>query len=91
MTYTVAHDVAQSRFHATVEGHLCVLDYQLHDQVMHIEHTIVPAAAGGRGVAAELTRVALETARQEGWKVHPVCSYADAYMRKHPDTADLRV
>ena len=90
MSYTVAHDPAQHRFHVTVEGHDCVLEYHLNGQIMSIDHTVVPPAAGGRGIAAELTRVALATARQQGWQVHPACSYADAYMRKHPDTADLR-
>jgi predicted GNAT family acetyltransferase len=43
----------------------------------------VPAPIGGRGIAAELTRAALETAEAAGWTVVPVCSYAAAYMRRH--------
>jgi predicted GNAT family acetyltransferase len=45
---------------------------------------------GGRGIAAELTKFALDTARANGWKVRPLCSYAEVYMRRHPEYNDLR-
>ncbi|MNT22087.1 hypothetical protein D3C72_1574590 [compost metagenome] len=86
----VTQDPAQSRFTATVDGVLCVLDYQLQGDTMVIVHTGVPSPVGGRGIAAELTKVALETAQAKGWKVRPVCSYAEVYMRRHPEYNDLR-
>lgn len=86
---SVIHDTDRSRFTATVDGVLCVLDYQLQNGAMAITHTGVPSAVGGRGIAAELTRQALLTARENGWKVRPYCSYADAYIRRHPEYADL--
>ena len=72
-----------------VEGHHGELDYTLRDGVMVITHTEVPPAIGGRGVAAALTRTALATARREGWKVLPACSYAAAFIRRHPEFSDL--
>lgn len=78
-----------SRFEVVVEGHLCVLDYQLDGETLVITHVGVPSAVGGRGIAAQLTQTALETARSRGWRVVPVCSYARAYIQRHPDYADL--
>lgn len=86
----VTHDPGQSRFTATVDGVLCVLDYQLQGDTMVIVHTGVPSPVGGCGIAAELTKFALESARSQGWKVRPVCSYAEVYMRRHPEYNDLR-
>ncbi len=86
---TVTQDTARSRYTATVDGVLCVLDYQLQGKVMAITHTGVPSQVGGRGIAAELTRHALDDARAQGWKVRPLCSYADAYIRRHPEYSDL--
>ena len=63
---SVTHDAGHSRFIATVDGVPCVLDYQLQDGIMSIVHTGVPSEVGGRGIAAELTRHALETARAQG-------------------------
>jgi hypothetical protein len=86
---SVTHDAGHSRFIATVDGVPCVLDYQLQDGIMSIVHTGVPSEVGGRGIAAELTRHALETARAQGWRVRPLCSYAAVYIRRHPEYNDL--
>ncbi|HTV95707.1 MAG TPA: GNAT family N-acetyltransferase [Steroidobacteraceae bacterium] len=81
----VDHDSAAHRFTALVDGERAVLDYTIAAGVMTITHTGVPHAIEGRGVAAELTRKALETARDHGWRVVPACSYAAAYLAKHPE------
>jgi predicted GNAT family acetyltransferase len=49
----------------------------------------VPAEVGGRGIASALVRAAMDAARAEGWKVVPACSYAAAWMQKHPEYRDL--
>src|SRR3954465_2377852 len=71
MTVVVTHNEARKRFETTVEGHLCVADYQLRDNVMWMTHTGVPSAVGGRGIAAELVRVALRWAEEKGYRVEP--------------------
>ncbi|QRP64938.1 N-acetyltransferase [Rhodanobacter sp. FDAARGOS 1247] len=89
MSYVIRHDRAAYRFQTEVEGVPCVLDYLLAAGVMTITHTGVPAEVGGRGIAAALVQSAMDTARNEGWKVVPACSYAAAWMQRHPDYADL--
>jgi len=86
----IRHDVERRRFGTTVEGHECELDYRLSGKVMTITHTGVPAPVGSRGIAAQMTRFALETARTNGWQVVPACSYAAAFMQRHPEFDDLR-
>ena len=90
MNLAVIHNEARQRFEATVEGQLCVADYQMRGNVMWMTHTGVPGAVGGRGIAAELVRVALAWAEAKGFKVEPSCSYVDVYMRRHPETRKLR-
>ncbi len=85
---TISHDLSAHRFTTEVDGNRAQLDYTLSGSVMSITHTRVPPAIGGRGVAAELMRAALSAARDAGWSVHPVCSYAVAYMAKHPQDPD---
>jgi len=91
MTVPVTHLADANRFEAIVDDITCDLDYALHDGVMTILHTGVPAAVSGRGIAGDLTRVALDTARENGWRVVTACSYAAEYVRRHPDYADLTV
>lgn len=80
---------AASRFETMVDGALCVLDYRLAGGVLAIEHVRVPDAVSGRGIAARLTAVALDAARAAGWRVTPHCSYAAAYIKRHPQYRDL--
>ena len=89
MDHPVRHNEESGRFHARVDGHDCVLDYALDDGRMTITHTRVPEAVGGRGIAAALTRAALDIARERGWRVIPACAYARIYFERHPDQADL--
>ena len=91
MTYPIQHDVDAQQFTATVEGQVSVLRYRLKDRVMTIVHTEVPPALGGHGIAADLVRAALETARGNGWRVVAVCAYAKAFIERHPEYAGLLV
>jgi len=90
MQHEVQHDAAASRFTVDVDGQQGYVEYELEDGVMLITHTIVPAAIGGRGTAGQLVQAALDHARASGLKVAPQCSYADAWIRKHPQYDDLR-
>lgn len=87
--YPITRNDAHDRFETTVDGVLCVLEYRLRDGVMTITHTGVPDAVGGRGIAAALTRFALDDVRRAGWRVVPACAYSIAWLAKHPDYADL--
>jgi uncharacterized protein len=89
MTPIVTHDTACSRFVTVVDGHECVLEYALAGSVMTITHTNVPQAIGGRGIAGDLMRAALDAARASHWKVVPDCAYAAVFFKRHPDDADL--
>ena len=91
MNLPITHNAAASRFETTVDGHLCVADYQLHDGVMTMTHTLVPPVLEGRGIAAALVAAALAHARASGLRVRPACSYVARYMQRHRDTLDLRV
>ncbi len=89
MSRNIHHNPEKQRFEWTEDDILSVLEYELQNGVMAIMHTGVPEAVGGRGIAGDITKFALDTAREQGWAVRPICSYAAAYMRRHPEYADL--
>lgn len=60
------------------------------DGTITIDHTGVPSAFEGRGIAARLVNAAIADARAEGFKIIPLCSYVVAQFRRHPEWADLR-
>lgn len=88
-TSTVTHNAAAQRFELTVDGLLCEATYRLNDGVMWMNHTGVPPALEGQGLASQLVAAAVAHARQHGLKIKPVCSYVAVWLRRHPEAADL--
>ncbi|GGF96203.1 N-acetyltransferase [Rhodococcoides trifolii] len=52
-------------------------------------HTIVEPEYGGRGLAGQLIRFALDDARSREETVLPYCPFVKAFIKKHPDYVDL--
>lgn len=90
MADDINHEREAQRFVRRENGEESILEYELKDGVMTITHTGVPNAMRGRGIAGMLVQTALTTARAEGWKVVPACSYAATWMERHTEFADLR-
>ena len=53
------------------------------------DHTFVPPAMRGQGVAQVLVEALVADAREQGFKIVPQCSYVAAQFRRHPEWADL--
>ncbi len=85
----IEHDSQLQQFALTHQGHIARVVYTLHGSTMTITHTQVPEAIGGQGIAAQLTKAALEHARSAGLEVVPACSYTQSYLKRHPQFQDL--
>lgn len=55
--------------------------------VATINHTFVDASLRGQNVADALVRAALEQIHANGLTVKATCSYAAAWLSKHPELA----
>lgn len=53
------------------------------------DHTGVPEAMAGRGVAQALLARMLEDARTEGFRIIPLCPFVRKQYARHPEWADL--
>ncbi len=65
------------------------LTWKARGNVRIADHTVVPPAIGGRGVAARLVEALIADARNQGFKIDPQCSYVAAKFKRNPDWADL--
>ncbi|MBX9453811.1 MAG: N-acetyltransferase [Mesorhizobium sp.] len=59
------------------------------DHQLIIDHTEVPDAFRGQGVGARLVTRAVEDARAAGKTIIPLCPFAAAQFRRHPEWADV--
>jgi len=53
------------------------------------DHTGVPDAFRGQGAGLRLVTRAVEDARAQGKKIIPLCPFANAQFRRHPEWADV--
>ena len=77
------------RFEAMVDGHTGVLTYRENGDRVTLIHAEVPVELRGRGVADALARAALDDARRLGLRVRVLCPFVQAFMKRHPEYADL--
>ena len=54
-----------------------------------IDHTEVPDAFRGQGIGLHLVERAVADARSEGKTIIPLCPFAAAQFRRHPEWADV--
>ncbi|HEX2903756.1 MAG TPA: GNAT family N-acetyltransferase [Jatrophihabitans sp.] len=63
--------------------------YRERGGVVVIPHTETDPAYGGRGLAGQLVRFALDDIRSRGRLVEPACPFVARYIEQHPEYADL--
>ena len=85
----VTHNPAENRFETWIDGYLSKADYIQDGKNFVITHVGVHPELRGQGVAARIVQVSLEYAKEKSLRVIPMCSYAAAYIRRHPEYAEL--
>lgn len=76
-------------YFALVEGHRAEMTYARAAAMIIIDHTGVPDAFRGQGVGAKMVERAVEDARAAGKIIIPLCPFAAAQFRRHPEWADV--
>lgn len=80
---------AEHRFELEQDGDTAIAAYRLAGDTITFTHTLVPPALEGKGVGTKLVAYALAQARERKLKVVPACSFVAAYIKRHPESADL--
>ncbi len=83
-------DNAEShRFELSELGHIAFADYRREGGRLVIPHVEAPMALRGGGAAGRLMEGIVVHARARGAKIVPLCSYAAAWLKRHPQYKDL--
>lgn len=85
----VTDNVEGGRFELVEEGHTAFATYRRYGALVVIPHVEAPLALRGKGTAGRLMEGIVALARRSGFKIEPVCQYAEAWFRRHPDTRDI--
>ncbi|HEX4182604.1 MAG TPA: GNAT family N-acetyltransferase [Caulobacteraceae bacterium] len=87
----VTDNTTAHRFELVEAGETAFADYVRQPGRLVIPHVEAPMALRGAGAAGRLMEGVVAHARSEGVKIVPVCSYADAWFRRHREHADILV
>ena len=80
----IRHERDARRFAADIDGSTAFISYrELPGPTLDFDHTFVPPAFRGGGIASQLAAHALRYARDHGYKVVPSCPFVAAYIRRH--------
>jgi len=85
----VIHNEAAQRFELLVDGARALLTYRRFPDRILLVHTEVPQPFESHGIAARLSRFALDFARANRLRVVPLCAYVSSFIQKHPEYQDL--
>ena len=85
----ITNNEEAQQFEAQVDNLRALLTYRRFPGRMILNHTEVPEALEGKGLAAKLARTALDFARANHLRVVPLCRYVSMFIRKHAEYHDL--
>ena len=87
---TVRDNPERRRFEIDLgDGSFAIAEYTLPAGKIMFTHTEVPEAHEGQGLGTKLIRFALDSARERGLRVIPICPFFAAYMHDHAEVQDL--
>jgi uncharacterized protein len=66
-----------------------LIEHRSEPGVVLLVHTEIDPAFAGQGLGERLVADALDDLRARGLKLVPLCPFVRAYLRRHPDQADL--
>jgi len=81
----VIDNTAAHRFELEEGGLTAVAEYHTRDMTLYIDYVESPPALRGTGTAGRLMEGVMQAARERDYKVIPVCGYAVAWIKRHPD------
>lgn len=89
MATALTDNTAESRFELNVDGQIAYANYERRGQSLVIPFVYSAPPLRGTGAAERVMEGVTEIARQEGRKIVPLCGYARAWLRRHPEHNEL--
>jgi predicted GNAT family acetyltransferase len=79
-----------SRFEVFVDGSLAgFTGYHVRPGLVTLLHTEIDPAFEGRGIGTRFVAGVLDELRRRDEHVLPICPFVRAFLKRHPDYADL--
>jgi uncharacterized protein len=83
----VKDNSARGRLEMVEAGQIVFADYRRDGARLIIDHVEAPMGLRGTGAAGRFMEGLVAEARRQGVTLVPLCSYAAAWLRRHPELA----
>ncbi len=80
-----------SRFERQIGDAVVFATYRLDGATLYINYVEAPEVLRGSGEAGKLMTDIMAFARSHNYRVFPICGYAVAWLRRHPEYQPLMV
>lgn len=81
----ITDNAAARRFELSESGGAVFADYRRDGGTLYIDYVEAPPALRGSGAAGRLMAGVMQAARAQSLSVVPICGYAAAWIKRHPD------
>lgn len=85
----IINNLAEKRFELKIGDNIAALYYSMFEDKLYLNHTEVPEALQGQGIAGKLVEGALEYARVNNLPIVPMCPYASKFIQRNPQYQNL--
>ncbi len=85
----IFHDPDRQRFEQEEDSGLVYASYRLREGVYALTHVEADEELRGTGAADRFMEALVQHARDNNLKLAPLCSYARAWAKRHPEAGDV--
>ncbi len=83
------NNISLSRYELEVNGLITYANYHLEKKVIFIDYVFAPEELRGSGAAGKLMEMIAKEVRAKQMKIHPICTYAVLWLKRHSKYHDL--
>jgi len=82
-------NVELHRLEMEVEGSIAFIQYKLDGNLLVLIHTEVPPVLEGKGAGSAIVQKALQYAKDNHYKIVPLCPFVQSYLKRHKEWNDI--
>jgi hypothetical protein len=78
-------NTGSSRLELEIEASTAFIEYKLSGHTLFLIHTEVPKELEGKGVGGAIVQKALQYAKDNDYKIVPICPFVRSYLERHKE------
>jgi predicted GNAT family acetyltransferase len=82
-------NLKSNRLELEIAGSTAFIEYKLSGHTIFLIHTEVPKELEGKGVGGAIVQKTLQYAKDNNYKIVPLCPFVRSYLERHKEWNDI--